>query len=209
MAWDRDTKLFWNVAFLQPRIHNLDHWAVAASISRGQPGRLKRYHQRRQTFPLQLPLVEEQDEQTRLFGELRKSCKEDALTRRKQNDWILEESWRLIAHRASFAALAACAKQGGDVCTVKSVRRFAKVPSAQRGLGLKSSPHLWGGNVQEAFCHLKGWYQAASEMQGNSCFHTMERQTSESVVSRLVMYCTKVLMYHTMVLLAHLTKVRC
>jgi hypothetical protein len=29
------------------------------------------------------------------------------------------------------------------------------------------------------------------------------------VVSRLEMYCTKVLMYRTMVLLAHLTKVRC
>ena len=24
---------------------------------------------------------------------------------------------------------------------------------------------LAGGNVQEAFCHLKGWYRAASEMQ--------------------------------------------
>ena len=40
---------------------------------------------------------------------------------------------------------------------------------------------LTGGNVQEAFRHLKGWYRAASEMQAKPCFHTMERQTLERV----------------------------
>jgi hypothetical protein len=38
---------------------------------------------------------------------------------------------------------------------------------------------LAGGNVQEAFRHLKGWYWAASETQSKPCYHTMERQTSE------------------------------
>ncbi len=37
---------------------------------------------------------------------------------------------------------------------------------------------LAGGNVQEAFCHLKGWYRAASETQPKPCYHTIERQTS-------------------------------
>jgi len=40
---------------------------------------------------------------------------------------------------------------------------------------------LAGGNIQEAFRHLKGWYRAASEMQSKPCYHTMERQTSERV----------------------------
>jgi hypothetical protein len=40
---------------------------------------------------------------------------------------------------------------------------------------------LAGGNVQEAFCHLKGWYRAASEMQAKPCYHTIEHQTSEQV----------------------------
>ena len=40
---------------------------------------------------------------------------------------------------------------------------------------------LAGGNVQEAFHHLKGWYRAASETQSKPCYHTMERQTSERV----------------------------
>ncbi len=37
------------------------------------------------------------------------------------------------------------------------------------------------GNVQEAFCHLKGWYRAASETQAKPCYHTMDCQTSERV----------------------------
>jgi hypothetical protein len=113
MAWDRDMKLFRNVAFRQPRIHDSDHQAVVASILRGRPGPLKRYCRCCQMFSLQLPSVEEQDEQTRLFGELRKSCKEDALTRWKQNDWILEESWQQIAHRAMLCCTGRLCQTGG------------------------------------------------------------------------------------------------
>jgi hypothetical protein len=40
---------------------------------------------------------------------------------------------------------------------------------------------LMGGNVQEAFCHLKGWYRAASETQAKPCYQTMEHQTLERV----------------------------
>ena len=40
---------------------------------------------------------------------------------------------------------------------------------------------LWEGKVQEAFCHLKGWYRNASETQAKPCHQTMERQTSERV----------------------------
>jgi hypothetical protein len=40
---------------------------------------------------------------------------------------------------------------------------------------------LAGGNVQEVFRHLKGWYPVASKMQAKPCYHTMERQTSKLV----------------------------
>jgi hypothetical protein len=40
---------------------------------------------------------------------------------------------------------------------------------------------LTGRNVQEAFCHLKGWYWAASKMQAKPCYQTLERQTLERV----------------------------
>jgi hypothetical protein len=40
---------------------------------------------------------------------------------------------------------------------------------------------LTGGNVQEAFCHLMGWYRAASETQAKPSYQTMEHQTLERV----------------------------
>jgi hypothetical protein len=113
MAWDGDAKLFQNVAIRRPRIHDLDHRAIVVTIKRGQPGQLKLYRQRRQWFPLQLTPVEEQDQQTRLFGELRKTCEEDAPMKRKQNDWISEESWRLIAHRAMLRHTGRLCQAGG------------------------------------------------------------------------------------------------
>jgi hypothetical protein len=51
--------------------------------------------------------------------------------------------------------------------------------TAQVGCAIESK--LAGGNVQEAFCHLKGWYRAAKETQAKPCYHKMERQTSEQV----------------------------
>jgi hypothetical protein len=83
MARDGDAKLFRNVAIPLPRIHNSDHRAIVATIKRGRPGHLKLYRRCRQQFPLQLPPVEEQDQQTRLFGELRKTCEEDVPMKRK------------------------------------------------------------------------------------------------------------------------------
>jgi hypothetical protein len=37
------------------------------------------------------------------------------------------------------------------------------------------------GNVHQAFCHLKGWYQGATETQARPCLQTMEKQTAEHV----------------------------
>ena len=49
----------------------------------------------------------------------------------------------------------------------------------QVGTLIKSK--LMGGNVQEAFRYLRGWYRAALEMQAKPCYLMMERQTSERV----------------------------
>ncbi len=40
---------------------------------------------------------------------------------------------------------------------------------------------LTGGNVQEALCHLKGWYRATTETQAKPCYQTVERPTLERV----------------------------
>ncbi len=48
-------------------------------------------------------------------------------------------------------------------------------------VGAAVEAKLARGNVQEAFCHLKRWYRAATEMQAKLCYHTMEHQTLERV----------------------------
>jgi hypothetical protein len=48
-------------------------------------------------------------------------------------------------------------------------------------VGASIQHELSGGNVQEAFHHLKGWYRAASETTTRPCPLTMERQTAERV----------------------------
>jgi hypothetical protein len=48
-------------------------------------------------------------------------------------------------------------------------------------VGTMIKSELTGGNVQEAFCHLKGWYWAASKMQAKLCYQTLEHQTSKRV----------------------------
>jgi hypothetical protein len=48
-------------------------------------------------------------------------------------------------------------------------------------VGAAVEAELTGGNVQEAFCHLKGWYRATMETQAKPCYHTMERQMLERV----------------------------
>jgi hypothetical protein len=117
MARDGDAKLFQGIAFWWPWIHDSDHRAVVALILRGWPGRLKPYRQCRQQYPLQLLPVEEQDEQTHLFGELRKTCEEEMPMRRKQNNWILEESWQLLAHRAMLHCTGRLCQTGGALFT--------------------------------------------------------------------------------------------
>ncbi len=151
-------------------------------IRRGRLRQLKLYRQRRQRFPLQLPPVEEQDQQMRLFGELRKTCEENAPTRRKQNNWISEESWRLIAHWAMLRHTGRLCQAGGR-CLHHQVGASLCKDRADRASHVRTliESELVGGNVQEAFRHLKGWYWAVSDTQAKLCRQTMERQTLERV----------------------------
>jgi hypothetical protein len=90
----------------------------------------------------------------------------------------LEESWRLIAHRAMLCRTSRLCLTGGHRlhCQIgPSLRKDQADWMSRIGTMIKSE--LMGGNVQEAFCHLKGWYWATSEMQVKPCYQTMERQT--------------------------------
>ena len=113
MAREGDTRAFWNVAFQRLRFHDLDHRVAVATILRGQKGRLKKYRQSCQKFPLQLPPLELQDEDTKIFGELRGECKEKDPASCPWNDWISKESWQLIANRAMLRRSSHLYQRGG------------------------------------------------------------------------------------------------
>ncbi len=102
--------------------------------------------------------------------------------RRKQNDWISEESWRLIAHRAMLCHTGRLCLAGGRHLH-RQVGASLRKDQADRTshVGTLIELELAGGNVQEAFRHFKGWYRAASDMQVKPCRQTMERQTLERV----------------------------
>ncbi len=102
--------------------------------------------------------------------------------RRKQNDWILEESWRLIAHRAMLHCTGHLCQTRGH-CLHRQIGISLRKDQADRTsrVGTMIESELTGGNVQEAFCHLKGWYWAASEMQAKPCYQTLKHQTLELV----------------------------
>jgi hypothetical protein len=102
--------------------------------------------------------------------------------KQKQNNWILEESWRLIAHRAMLRHTGRLCQAGGRCLHHQVGASLCKDRAdctAHVGALIKSE--LAGGNVQEAFRHLKGWYRAASDTQAKPCRQTMERQTLERV----------------------------
>ncbi len=80
-------------------------------------------------------------------------------------------------------------RRTGRLCQTGGRRLHRQIGAALRNdrrdrtarVGENIVTELAGGNVQEAFRHLKGWYRAASETQSKPCYHTMERQTSERV----------------------------
>ncbi len=104
------------------------------------------------------------------------------MQRRMKYNWISEESWRLIAHQAMLCRTGCLCQTGGHCmdCRISvSLQKDRTNQTAKVGAAVEAK--LAGGNVQEAFRHLKGWYRAATEMQAKPCYHTMECQTLERV----------------------------
>jgi hypothetical protein len=98
--------------------------------------------------------------------------------RHKCNNWISEESWQLIAHRAMLRCTSCLCQMGGRCLHCQIGASLCKEWADQTAtVGSMVKAELARGNAQEVFCHLKGWYQAAFEMQAKPCFHTLERQT--------------------------------
>ncbi len=114
----------------------------------------------------QLPPMGEQDAQTRLVGELWATCEEDAPMQHKCCNWISEESWLLIAHRAMLRCTG-CLCQAGGRCMQHQIGALLRKDRAGRTeqVGTLIESKLTGGNVQEAFRpHRKRRQSRASKL---------------------------------------------
>ncbi len=102
--------------------------------------------------------------------------------KRKYGDWVLVATWQLIKHRSML-------RRSGHLCQVGGRRLSRRIRASltqdrvdrTAKVGSTIEAEIAGGNVQEAFRHLKGWYRSATDTQAKPCYHTMERQTSERV----------------------------
>jgi hypothetical protein len=158
-----------------------DHRAVVAMFRarRNQP--LTKYPQRRQRLPLRLP-PEPQNKLTRDFEALQSTCRKTEPKDRQGNDWISDKTWRMISHSTML-------RRTGKLCQTAARTMQRQIWTALRGDRTTRIAHVGeciehefaGGNVQEAFCHLKGWYRAALETTTRPCPQTMEWQTAERI----------------------------
>jgi hypothetical protein len=139
------------------------------------------YHCRRQCLPLRLP-PKPHDELTHTFEALKLTCVEANPQSRGGNEWISAETWHLISHRSMLCRTGKLCQTGGQ----RLRRRIWDVLRGDRGaqtarVGDLIQAKLAGGDVQEAFRHLKGWYRAALETTTRPCPQTMAKQTAEHV----------------------------
>ncbi len=102
--------------------------------------------------------------------------------KRLKNGWILEESWWLFTHQAMLRHTGRLCQAGGhrSNCQIGASLQKDRINQTAT-VGATVEAELAGGNVQEVFRHLKGWYRAAMETQAKPCYHTMECQTLERV----------------------------
>jgi hypothetical protein len=166
-----------------PRYHNLDHRAVIATFWGGSTRRLKSYQCDRQRFPLQLSQREE-TEQTKMFSRLVAECVKPKLCKRQGNDWISNKTWALVGQRTALRQVGKMSRTEG--------RRMKRLiwaslrnnrAACTKGVSNMIKAELEKGDVQEAFCLLKGWYRAASETVVRPCPQTIAQQMEERVDS--------------------------
>ena len=93
-----DRRLFWNVSVQDPR-HNTDHYMVLGCLRSAPEREHAKYLSGRKKLPLR-PLAEPTREDG-IFAALRRAVPKPHARERSQNDWISEDTWRLVDKRVS------------------------------------------------------------------------------------------------------------
>ena len=159
----------------------MDHRAIVLYLKAGNKGRLNIYRKQRQRFPLQLEFGT-QDEMTTTFEKLRALCDKPDPKKRPQNNWISEDTWKIVWNMTMLRTLGRLTSAGR-----RSMKRAMWASLANdcrertKRVGKSNRAKLAKGDAQEAFRHLKGWYRDTSETEAWPCKQMMERQTEERV----------------------------
>ncbi len=164
-----------------PQYHDLNHWALVVTFWGGSTHGLKSYQCNQQRFPLKLSPGGE-TEQTKTFSHLVAGCAKSKLCKQQGNDWISDKTWALVGQQMALRLVAKLLHAEGRwtkhlIWASLRNNRVARM----KGVSDMIEAELAKGDVQEAFCLLKGWYRAASETVARPCPQTMARQTEEWV----------------------------
>jgi hypothetical protein len=169
LAQAGETRKFRGMGFHFLFFFHSNNRTVVAVVRAGGEGRLKTNWQKRQKFPLSLPLGPK-DKDTAAFDALTAECINPKLTWKPGKDWMSKATWRLIAKRASLL-------QSGRIRQDAAWRMKPKIKASIKAdkqkltgkVGSLIVIKLVKGDIKEAFRHLKGWYREAAKMQARPC----------------------------------------
>ena len=175
-----DQSIFWNVSVRDLR-HNTDHYMVLGCLSRAPEREHAKYLLGRKKLPLRPP--DEPTREDRIFAALRRAVLKPHARERRMNNWISEETWRLIDERVS-------ARRGTRVqariwrlirAIVASLKGDRKRRVETVGEEVETLLGADPPNPREARRRLKGWYKAAVNRAPPPARATLERITAERV----------------------------
>ncbi len=179
MARRRDCQHFTGVALRSPRHHDTDHRAVVAMLRGWKRHRLMAYGRWRQCNPLQLTFGPQGELKT-VFEQLKRDVEKPAPREQQHNKWILPAKWALINMWPML-------RRQGRLCQagfrrmkrriLRSLKEYRAARTERVAEDIESE--LMGGDVKEAFHHLKGWYRDASNTTSCPCFLTLEKQMED------------------------------
>ena len=172
--------LFWNVSVWEPR-HNTDHYIVLGCLHSAPDREHAKYLTGRKKMPLRPPA--EPTREDGIFADLRRAVPKPHARERRMNEWIYEDTWRLVDERVST--------QHGTRVQAR-IRRLSRAIAASLKGDRKRMVETAGEEVEtfigvdptnpkEAWRRLKGWYKAAVNRAPPPARATLERITAERV----------------------------
>ena len=182
-----DRRLFGNVAVRDPW-HKSDHFMVLGCLPSAPLTEQKRYLGGSKRWPARPPVKPTRADQ--LFAALQRAVPKMQPCKARRNVWISEETWILVDKRVcthQYPRYGQAFKRQLGRAVKKSLaadwKRRADKAGAEVEALVKADPPL----IQEAWCHIQGWYKAAVD-----CAPTAARVTIKRITTERVAMCSRV-----------------